>query len=176
MTMRLRRFFGLLLVLLLLFTPLLAQRSWEEVEFEKFREIQAKQRRGETLAEDGVEYPATYRGREIHSFDGLSWMPILEGGSDERFADREMGFELYGFRAYRRGQWKILRLAEPYGTGEWQLYRLNEDPGEVRDLAGKQPDKVAELVKAWERWASEYGVVEPDRPVGYAKAPRPRSH
>ena len=85
-------------------------------------------------------------------------LPILNGGSDERFADREMGFELYGFRAYRKGRSKILRLAEPYGTGEWQLYRLDEDPGEVRDLAGKQPDKVVELVEAWERWANENRV------------------
>jgi arylsulfatase A-like enzyme len=61
-------------------------------------------------------------------------------------------------------------------SGEWQLYRLDEDPGEARDLAGTHPDRVAELVEAWERWASEYGVVEPDRPVGYAKPPRPRSH
>jgi arylsulfatase len=144
----------------------------------------------------GVEYPATYGGRTIHPVDGLSWMPLLQGGSDEggsdeggsdeggsgeggsgeRFAEREMGFELYGFRAYRKGEWKILRLAEPYGTGEWQLYRLDEDPGEVRDLAGKHPDRVAELVDAWERWALEYGVVEPDRTVAYAKPPRPRSH
>jgi len=128
------------------------------------------------LEATGVEYPASYRGREIHSLDGLSWMPILNSGSDERFAGREMGFELYGFRAYRNGDWKILRLAQPYGTGEWQLYRLDEDPGEVRDLAGAQPDKVAELVEAWQRWALEYGVVEPDRPVAYAKPPRPRSH
>ena len=56
------------------------------------------------------------------------------------------------------------------------MYRLDEDPGEVNDLAGKQPDKVAELVEAWERWALEYGVVEPDRPVAYAKPPRPGSH
>jgi arylsulfatase A-like enzyme len=128
------------------------------------------------LETTGVEYLATYRGRDIHPLDGLSWLQSLEAGSDEPFADREMGFELYGFRAYRRGHWKVLRLAEPYGTGEWQLYRLDEDPGEVRDLAGKHPDKVAEMVEAWERWALEYGVVEPDRPVAYAKAPRPRSH
>ena len=103
-------------------------------------------------------------------------MPTLRGGADERFADREMGFELYGLRAFRRGEWKILRLAEPYGSGDWQLYRLDEDPGEVRDLADEHPETVAELVEAWERWASEYGVVEPDRPVAYAKPPRPRSH
>lgn len=61
----------------------------------------------------GVEYPGTYRGRVIHPLDGLSWVPLLRDGSDERFEGREMGFELYGFRAYRKGEWKILRLAEP---------------------------------------------------------------
>jgi arylsulfatase len=123
-----------------------------------------------------VEYPAAYRGRAIHPVDGLSWVPFLRGGSDERLEGREMGFELYGFRAYRKDDWKILRMAEPYGTGEWQLYRLDQDPGEAHDLAGEHPDKLAELVEAWKGWAVEYGIVEPDRPVGYAKPPRPRSH
>jgi arylsulfatase len=103
-------------------------------------------------------------------------MPLLEERSGETFADREMGFELYGFRAYRKGPWKALRLAEPYGAGEWQLYRLDSDPAEVHDLAVEHPDKVAKLVEAWKRWASEYGVVEPDRPVAYARPPRSRSY
>ena len=104
------------------------------------------------LEATGVEYPVTYQGREVHPLDGRSWIPLLEDGPDDVFADSEMGFELYGFRAYRRGPWKILRLADT------------------------QPDKLAELAEAWEDWAMKYGVVEPDRPVGYAKPPRPGSH
>ena len=80
-----------------------------------------------------------------------------------------------GRRTIAPAAFSALRLAEPYGSGEWQLYRLDTDPGEVRDLAGEHPEKTAELVKAWERWALDYGVIEPDRPVAYARPPRPRS-
>ena len=62
-----------------------------------------------------------------------------------------------------------------HGTGEWQLYNLASDPGEVHDLATEEPERLEELVAAWQRWSEEYGVIEPDRPVGYARTPRPGS-
>jgi arylsulfatase len=46
---------------------------------------------------------------------------------------------LFGIRAYRLGDWKILQLPPPYGTGQWQLYDLSKDPGETNDLASRPP-------------------------------------
>ena len=120
----------------------------------------------------GLSYPTTWEGREIEPLDGRSLLPLLEGGDAEGFANREMGFELYGLRAYRRGSWKALRFPEPYGSGEWQLYDLASDPGDVHDLASEEPERLEELIEAWQAWSKEYGVIEPDRPVGYARTPR----
>jgi arylsulfatase A-like enzyme len=128
------------------------------------------------LEATGVDYPKSRAGRALHPLDGHSWRPMLRGAGAESFAEREMGFELYGLRAYRRGPWKALQLHEPYGSGAWQLYRLDADPAEAHDLATKHPRELADLVDAWNRWAAEYGVVEPDRAVGYAKPPRSGSH
>ncbi len=124
----------------------------------------------------GLSYPATWEGRDVAALDGRSLLPLLEGAGDETFATREMGFELYGMRAYRRGPWKALLLPEPYGTGDWQLYDLASDPGEVHDLATEELERLEELVEAWQRWSEEYGVIEPDRVVGYARTPRPGSY
>ena len=63
-------------------------------------------------------------------------------------------------------------MRPPYGTGEWQLYNLADDPGECNDLAARYPKRARELAEAWDRYADENGVVEPDKPVGYAKPPR----
>lgn len=105
-----------------------------------------------------------------------SLIPLLKDGSDAAFTEREQGFELYGIRAYIKGDWKALRLPKPYGTGEWQLYNLAQDPGEFNDLAAKYPDKLKALADAWDKYAADNGVVEPNRPVGYAKPPRAGSY
>ena len=75
-------------------------------------------------------------------------------------------------RAYRLGNWKILKLPVPYGTGRWQLYDLSSDPGETTDLAMSFPDRAEGLAKRWNSYASENGIVEPDHPMVYAKPPR----
>ncbi len=45
------------------------------------------------------------------------------------------------------------------GTGDWQLYDLSADPGEIRDLAAERPEKLAELLAAWDRYVDEAGVL-----------------
>jgi arylsulfatase len=71
--------------------------------------------------------------------------------------------------AFRRGDWKVLRLPEPYGNGEWQLYDLSSDPGEVDDLATEYPETVDALARAWEEYAQDNGVIRPDEAVAYGK-------
>lgn len=44
-----------------------------------------------------------------------------------------MSWELAGSQAFRRGDWKILRLPPPRGDGKWGLFNLAEDPAEMRD-------------------------------------------
>ena len=60
-------------------------------------------------------------------------------------AETGTGWELFGRRAIRQGDWKALHLPAPYGPGTWQLYDLSQDRGELNDLAAAHPDKLAEL-------------------------------
>jgi arylsulfatase A-like enzyme len=70
------------------------------------------------------------------------------------------GWELFGNRAVRQGDWKILNtLRAAGGSGDWQLYNLKSDPGETRDLAKSNPGKLKELVALWNRYAKQNGVV-----------------
>jgi len=116
-----------------------------------------------------ASYPESYNERPIAPLQGVSLMALLEGESPEGFGKREIGWEAYGLDAYRRGDWKVLRLPAPYGTGEWQLYDLANDPGEVNDLAPVHREIVEELAKGWERYAEENGVIKPSEPVAYSR-------
>lgn len=117
----------------------------------------------------GGKYPETYNGHNIVPLQGISLMPLLKGETDEAFRDREVGWEAYGMDAYRRGNWKVMRLPEPYGNGEWQLYHLAEDPGEMNNLATQYPDLTMELTQGWKRYAKTNGVIHPNQPVAYAR-------
>lgn len=109
----------------------------------------------------GVEHPGTeYQGREVEPMRGRSMVPYLSGQTDMvHDAHTGTGWELFGRRAIRQGDWKALHLPAPYGPGTWQLYDLSRDPGEVDDLAASQPDKLADLLELWDRYVEENGVI-----------------
>lgn len=121
------------------------------------------------LSVAGVTYPDTFHGEQIVPLQGESLMPALTGDSTASSDAREFGWSAYGMDAYRRGDWKALRLPEPYGSGDWQLYNLAADPGEMRDLASEFPKIVKELAAAWERYAEANGVIQPGTTTAYAK-------
>jgi arylsulfatase A-like enzyme len=109
----------------------------------------------------GAAHPGTaYRGREVEPMRGRSLVAYLSGdGETVHDAQTGTGWELFGRRAIRRGDWKALYLPAPYGPGAWQLYDLSRDPGEIDDLAASRPDKLAELLALWDRYVEETGVV-----------------
>ncbi len=109
----------------------------------------------------GAEHPGTaYRGREVAPMRGRSLVPYLSGSAETvHDADTGTGWELFGRRAIRQGDWKALYLPEPHGPGAWQLYDLSRDPGETDDRAAARPDKLAELLALWDRYVEENGVL-----------------
>ena len=118
----------------------------------------------------GVRHPApVFEGRAVAPLEGRSMLPFVRGEVAAVHGDDfTMGWELFGRRALRRGDWKIVWLFEPYGPGRWELFDLGSDPTESRDLANAQPAKLAELVQAWDAYAAKNGVILPTRDMGYA--------
>jgi len=125
-----------------------------------------------------VQHSTTFRGREVLPLRGSSMLPVLKG-EKERLHDENyvMGWELFGRRAIRKGDWKI--VFEPSGipwepndpnviSDQWRLYNLATDPGEQINLATKEPEKLKELIAEWSNYSIETGVVVPDYELGYA--------
>jgi arylsulfatase len=101
-----------------------------------------------------------YHGRQVVPMRGRSMGPYLSGHEDHVHDDATgTGWELFGRRAIRQGDWKALYLPAPYGPGRWQLYDLALDRGEISDLAEARPDKLAELLALWDLYVAENGVL-----------------
>jgi arylsulfatase len=108
----------------------------------------------------GAAYPKQNRGMDIHPLIGRSLMPVLNGDSVTVHSNDGMGWELFEMKAYIKGNWKILRLPQPFATGQWQLFDLQKDPAETTDLSAQFPQVKEELIKAWNAYAKENGVYD----------------
>ena len=118
-----------------------------------------------------ISHPIKEPTDELLEMQGVSMIPLIKGENGIDFENRGFGSELFGVRAYRKGEWKILKLPVPYGSGEWQLYNLKNDPGENNDLAKNHAEILEELSKLWEDYAKENGVVEPNKLSLYTLPP-----
>lgn len=118
----------------------------------------------------GIEQPTSpYNGRKIVDIQGVSMISGLAGNAEQ---NRVVGWELLGRAAVRKGDWKIRLLEEPYGPGEWQLFNLADDPTETTDLAAREPEKLKEMLVAWDEYIRRNGVIPADpadmKKVGYS--------
>lgn len=112
----------------------------------------------------GVQHPTTVAGRPVLPMTGQSWVPMLEGRATSPRGDEDwLGFEFWGQRAVRQGPWKAVWMHAPFGTEQWELYDVVRDPGERRNRAADEPAVLDRLIRAWDRYAADNGVILPDR-------------
>ena len=92
-----------------------------------------------------IKYPEKLGEITPQPLQGSSLMPILKGGERE-----EQEFYMSGwterFRMFRQKEWKIVKL----NNKDWELFNLKDDPTEITNLADENPDKVEELVNAYQ--------------------------
>jgi arylsulfatase A-like enzyme len=118
--------------------------------------------------------------------DGISLLPLLEGGPAER--PRPLGFQASNTKtaqpidaAWIDGRWKLLRLGRPQRVGKGNtgetlppgeyLFDLKSDPTESRDLRVTEPAVFARMKAALDQWqtsvarsAAEYPFAPPTEP------------
>ncbi|KUL87827.1 hypothetical protein ZTR_03130 [Talaromyces verruculosus] len=113
----------------------------------------------------GVTHAAPkFRGRDVVAPRGKSWVPMLNNQSDSVYVQETdtAGWELFGMRAMRRGNYKAVFVPPPKGSGEWELFDLEKDPGELENLAQSLPDLMSQMLEDWEVYFAETGMFEPD--------------
>jgi arylsulfatase A-like enzyme len=101
----------------------------------------------------GANYPRRRNGLIVPPMEGEDLGPILRGGSA---APREVPFywEVWGNRALRKGDWKIVWGASNL---RWELYNLADDRAETVELSKLHPERLKTMVAEWEKMAEQAG-------------------
>jgi arylsulfatase len=108
--------------------------------------------------------------------NGVAQMP-LEGESFARsIADASAPsrrgpqyFEMFGHRGLWHDGWKAVAYhppGTPFDHDKWELFHLDRDFSEVDDLAAKEPERLAELIKLWWGEAEAHNVLPLDDRFG----------
>jgi arylsulfatase A-like enzyme len=116
----------------------------------------------------GVTPPDVYRGLDQLPVTGDSFASALTE-STAPSTNTLQYFEMTGSRALVAEQhgvrWKAVckhTQGADYDDDVWELYRLTDDWSECRDLAGEQPDQLADLINLWWQEAERHGVLPLD--------------
>jgi arylsulfatase len=109
----------------------------------------------------GATHPSQQAGSKLAPITGKSWMPMLGGDVKAVRTEQDwIGWEMFGNRAVRQGDWKLLYLLKAAGgPGEWQLFNLRNDPAELRDQSKEQPERVKAMLALWDEYVKTNGVM-----------------
>jgi arylsulfatase len=109
----------------------------------------------------GVTHSEHFQGRKVRPMQGRSVLDMVAGKVESPYAGAsQVGYELFGLKAFFVGDWKILRMPKPFGTGEWELFDLKRDPAEMIDLGEQHPRKLEEMITLWEQYKIENRVLD----------------
>jgi len=102
-----------------------------------------------------------FEGRKVIPMQGKSVLELFNGKAATPYAGaNQVGYELFGLKAFIDGDWKVLWMPEPMGKGDWELFNIKEDPAELRDLSTERPQKRNELVDQWKQYEKDNGVLD----------------
>ena len=108
-----------------------------------------------------ISHPEQINGRQVIPMQGRSILDVFGGEAATPYAEAsQVGYELFGMKAFFDGDWKVLWMPQPFGKGDWELFNVKEDPAELRDLSAENPQKLEELVGQWEQYKEENGVLD----------------
>ena len=108
-----------------------------------------------------IEAPGQIDGREVMALQGQSVLDLLDGSAEAPYEGADqVGYELFGLKAFFDGDWKILWMPPPFGSGDWDLYNLAEDPAETKNLAADHPQRLGSMIEMWERYKVENTVLD----------------
>lgn len=103
----------------------------------------------------GGTFPKTFAGRPTTAVQGRSLRPLFEGR--QRDDHPWLYFQFSNNRAIRKGDWKAVSAR----GGRWELYNIAVDRAELSDLAGQQPETLADLKKLWHEAAENVDQLPP---------------
>jgi arylsulfatase A-like enzyme len=115
----------------------------------------------------GIPAPAMLDGVTQKPLEGVSMLYSWDA-PEAPTRKQVQYYEMLGQRAIWAGGWKAVTTHQPsadtagFERDVWELYHTEVDPGETRNLAAQQPDKLRGLVERWWAVAGKYQVLPLD--------------
>ncbi|MFT3855915.1 MAG: arylsulfatase [Ilumatobacteraceae bacterium] len=107
-----------------------------------------------------AQYPSVINGYKQDSVEGTSLAyAVNEPNAPNRH--RTQYYEIMGSRAIYKDGWKAgvwHQHGSPFENDVWELYDIKNDFNEQTDLAAKQPEKLKEMIAAFDTEARKYHV------------------
>jgi arylsulfatase len=116
----------------------------------------------------GVSAPAEIAGCAQMPIEGTSFAGSIADPSAPSKSQPQY-FEMFGHRGIWRQGWKAVAYhpsGTPFENDKWELFHLDRDFSEVDDLAAKQPERLAEMIRLWWDEAEKHKVLPLDDRFG----------
>jgi len=106
-----------------------------------------------------------------YPLDGVSLLPVLQQPGQRFHRPLYWRMNHRGQRALRDGDWKYLRV-----DGNDYLFNIPADERERANLAGREPERLAAMREAWDRWNDNMPPIPADATVslGYSVKDMPQ--
>ncbi|UYO97295.1 arylsulfatase [Microbacterium sp. M28] len=120
----------------------------------------------------GIEFPEIFRGVEQRPLPGVSMRSSFDAAPDAPTDKHVQYYAMLGTRGIWKDGWKAATIHAPltghgrFDEDEWELYHVDVDRSESRNLAAEHPEKLKELIEAFEIEAKDNNVYPmDDRPA-----------
>jgi arylsulfatase len=112
----------------------------------------------------GVSAPAEIAGTAQMPIEGESFARSIADPTAPS-KSRPQYFEMFGHRGLWHQGWKAVSYhppGTPFENDKWELFHLDRDFSEVDDLAAKEPERLAEMIRTWWSEAEKHNVLPLD--------------
>ena len=115
-----------------------------------------------------LEMPGVYRGIKQYPLSGVSMLYTFEAKPDAPSQKHVQYYAMMGTRGIWKDGWKAAALHAPmsgkghFDQDKWELYNVEEDRAESKNLAKEHPEKLRELIEAWNKEAEKNFVLPLD--------------
>ncbi len=113
-----------------------------------------------------ADHRGSWDNQPVEPIIGTDFSNYLAGNAIEIHGESEpIGYELGGSSVLFKGDYKIVINRFEQNETQWHLFNIKVDPGESRDLAAEQPERLAEMLADYEEWEEANNVLP--MPEGY---------
>ena len=116
----------------------------------------------------GISAPTAIAGTAQMPIEGESFARSIKDAAAPSKSSPQY-FEMFGHRGIWHQGWKAVAYhppGTPFENDKWELFHLDRDFSEFDDLAAKEPERLAEMIKLWWSEAEKHNVLPLDDRFG----------